>query len=207
MKLIMLGKEVFLKKIFNQKVLKLIFIFIVFSWPIKSGENKYLKDASTYLNNLNEFSSSFLQIQNNEVSKGLIFLKGKRLRIEYTSPSNIIFVLKKNKVMYFNVELQEVQYFNPKNTIGQFFIDLFNKKNFLLNSQILSGKGYFKILKQIEFENEKHQVEIYFEEKPLELRKLQIINNDGITSFTILNPNFNPNLNNKIFSLANPLLS
>ena len=58
--------------------------------------------------------------------------------------------------MYFNVELQEVQYFNPKNTIGQFFIDLFNKKNFLLNSQILSGKGPFKILKQIEFENQKH---------------------------------------------------
>ena len=32
-------------------------------------------------------------------------------------------------------------------------------------------------------------------------------NNEGIISFTILNPNFNPNLNNKIFSLANPLLS
>ena len=197
----------FLKKTFNQKILKILFVFIVFSWPTKSEENNYLKDASAYLDNLNEFSSSFLQIQNNEVSNGLIFLKGKRLRIEYTSPSNIIFVLKKNKVMYFNVELQEVQYFNPKNTIGQFFIDLFNKKDFLLNSQILSGKGHFKILKEIEFENENHQVEIYFEEKPLKLRKLQIFNNDGIISFTILNPNFNPNLNNKIFSLANPLLS
>ena len=202
----MWGKEVFLRKIFNLKILKLVFVLVFFSWPIKSDENTYLKDASTYLGNLDEFSSSFLQIQNNEISKGLLFLKGNRLRIEYTSPSNIIFVLKNNRVMYFNAELQEVQYFSPKNTIGQFFIDLFNKENFLLNSQTSHGKGYFIVFKEIVFEKEKHQVEIYFEEKPLQLRKFQIINNEGITTFSILNPNFNPNLNNKIFSLANPLL-
>lgn len=202
----MWGKEVFLRKTFNLKILKLVFVLIFFSSPIKSDENTYLKDASTYLGNLDEFSSSFLQIQNNEISKGLLFLKGNRLRIEYTSPSNIIFVLKNNRVMYFNAELQEVQYFSPKNTIGQFFIDLFNKENFLLNSQTSHGKGYFIVFKEIVFEKEKHQVEIYFEEKPLQLRKFQIINNEGITTFSILNPNFNPNLNNKIFSLANPLL-
>ena len=89
----MWGKEVFLRKTFNLKILKLVFVLIFFSWPIKSDENTYLKDASTYLDNLDEFSSSFLQIQNNEISKGLLFLKGNRLRIEYTSPSNIIFVL------------------------------------------------------------------------------------------------------------------
>ena len=202
----MWGKEVFLRKTFNLKILKLVFVLIFFSWPIKSDESTYLKDASTYLGNLDEFSSSFLQIQNNEISKGLLFLKGNRLRIEYTSPSNIIFVLKNNRVMYFNVELQEVQYFSPKNTIGQFFIDLFNNNNFLLNSKTLGGKGYFVIFKEIEFKNVKQEIEIYFEEKPLQLRKFQIINNEGITTFSILNPNFNPNLNNKIFSLANPLL-
>ena len=199
-------KEMFLKKASNLKIAKLIFIFVILSWSAKSDENTYLKDASTYLSNLNEFSSSFVQIQNNEVSEGLIFIKGKRLRIEYRSPSNIIFVMKKNKVMYFNTELQEVQYFNPKDTIGQFFIDLFNNDNFLLNSKTRGGKGYFIIFKEIEFENEKQEIEIYFEKKPLQLRKLQIINDEGITTFTILNPNFNPNLDNKIFSLANPLL-
>ena len=197
----------FLKKTFNLTISKLIFIFVVLSWPIKSDEDNYLKDASMYLNNLNEFSSSFLQIQNNEVSEGLIFIKEKRLRIEYTSPSNIIFVLKKNKVMYFNTELQEVHYFNPKDTIGQFFIDLFNNDNFLLNSKIIKNKGYFIIFKEIKFENEKQEIKIYFEEKPLLLRKLQIINDEGITTFTLLNPDFNPSLDNKIFSLANPLLS
>ena len=108
--------------------------------------------------------------------------------------------------MYFHTELQEVQYFNPKDTIGQIFIDLFNNDNFLSNSKMIKGKGYFIIFKEIEFENEMQEIEIYFEERPIQLRKLQIINDEGITTFAILNPNFNPNLDNKIFSLANPLL-
>lgn len=202
----MLAKEMFLKKAFNLKVTKLTLVLVLLSWSTKGDENTYLESASTYLNNLNEFSSSFLQTQNNDVSEGLIFIKGKRLRIEYTSPSNIIFVLKKNKVMYFNTELQEVQYFNPKDTIGQFFIDLFNNNDFLSNSKIATGKGYFIIFKEIEFKNKKQEIEIYFEERPIQLRKLQIINDEGITTFAILNPNFNPSLDNKIFSLANPLL-
>ena len=36
--------------------------------------------------------------------------------------------------------------------------------------------------------------------------QVEIKNDMGITSFTILNPNFNPNLSNKIFSLVNPTL-
>ena len=119
---------------FNLKTVKLSFIFIVLSLPLASNENNTLKDALTYLENFNEFTSSFLQIQKNDVSEGLIFIKGDRLRIEYTSPSHIIFILKKNKGMYFNKELQEVQYFNPKNTIGKFLIDLFTNNNFLSNS-------------------------------------------------------------------------
>ena len=110
----MQAKEVFLKKMLNIKSIKLFFIFIFFSLPLASKETIALNNALNYLKGLNEFSSSFLQIQNNDISEGLIFIKGDRLRIEYTSPSNIIFILKKNKGMYFNTELQEVQYFNPK---------------------------------------------------------------------------------------------
>ena len=72
-------------------------IFIFFSLPLASKETIALNNALNYLKGLNEFSSSFLQIQNNDISEGLIFIKGDRLRIEYTSPSNIIFILKKNK--------------------------------------------------------------------------------------------------------------
>ena len=197
----------FLKKMFNLKNIKLLFIFIFFSLPLSSNENEILNNALIYLKKFNEFSSSFLQIQNNDISEGLIFIKGNRLRIEYTSPSHLIFILKKNKGMYFNIELQEVQYFNPKNTIGKFLIDLFTNNNFLSDSKIINKESYFYIQKKIKLDEITYKVKIYFEEKPLQLRKLEIINDLEIITFTILNPNYNPNLNDKFFSLVNPLLS
>ena len=149
-----------------------------------------------------------MQIQDNEVSEGVILYKKNRnrLRIEYQIPSNIVFVLKNNKAMYFNVELKEVQYFDPKNTIGQFLIDLINDKSFLLNSKFLKGEGYININKEIKFNKELHKIEIYFEKSPFQLRKFRIINNNGTINFSLINLNFNPELDDKIFSLANPLL-
>ena len=200
-------KEVCLKKVFDVKTLILIFVFIYLSLPVKSNENQILENVVTYLNSLDEFSSSFLQIQNNEVSEGLIFVKGNRLKIEYTSPTHLIFILKESKGMYFNKELKEVQYFNTKKTIGKFLIDIFNNDNFLLDSKITKKKSYFILQKEIYLDDTIYNIKIYFEKKPLQLRKLEIINDTEITTFTILNPDYNPNLDDQTFSLANPLLS
>ena len=199
-------KEVFLKKVFNLKNVKLLLIFVFLSLPLSSNENETLNNTLIYLKKFDEFSSSFLQIQNNDVSEGLIFIKGNRLRIEYTSPSHLIFILKKNKGMYFNTELQEVQYFNPKNTIGKFLIDLFTNNDFLSESKIINKKGFFYIQKEIKLDETLYKVKVYFEEKPLQLRKLEVLYNLEVITFTILNPNYNPNLNDKFFSLVNPLL-
>ena len=197
----------FLKRVFNLKVLKLLAIFTFLSFSSKGSEDVLLKDVIEYLKNLGEFSSSFLQIQENDVSEGLIFIKNNRLRIEYLSPFNLIFVLKKDKGMYFNAELEEVQYFNPKKTIGGLLVDLFNNDNFLKDSITIKKESYFYIRKKIQLDEVEYIVKIYFEEKPLQLKKLEIVNDLEIITITILNHNYNPNLNNKIFSLANPLLS
>ena len=191
----------------DSKIIKILIFLIFFAIPVKSEENILLNDALQYLKNLDEFSSSFLQIQNNEISEGLFFIKDNRLRVEYHTPSKLVFILKKNQGMYYNIELQEVQYFNPKNTIGWFLIDLFNDENFLLNSKIVKNEGYFFIYKKIKYEEETYEIKIYFEERPFQIRKFEIVSNLEIISFTLTNPNFNPILNNKIFSLANPLLS
>ena len=200
-------KEMFLKKVFDKKFIIILSIFVFLTLSTKSNEHNSLENALIYFKTLDEFSSSFLQIQNNNISEGLIFIKGDRLRIEYTSPSNLIFVLKKNKGMYFNKELQEVEYFNPKNTIGKFFIDLFHNDNFLSGSKVTIKKSYFYIQKEIQIDEVIYEIKIFFEEKPFQLRKLEIVNDAEIITFTILNLNYNPNLNEKFFSLANPLLS
>ena len=203
----MWGKEVFLKKIFDSIIIKQLLLFFFVSTPAISVEINPIREASKYIKNIDEFSSSFLQIKDNDVSEGNIFIKGNRLRIEYTSPSNIIFVLKKNKGMYFNADLQEVQYFNSKNTIAGYILDFFNNEEFLLDAKVIKGKGYYNIIKTIQVDEVIHKINIYFEDMPFRLRKLEILNNEETLTFTILNSNHNPNLNDNIFSLVNPLLS
>ena len=58
-------KEVFLKKIINYK-LKKLFIFLLItclSFSVTGNDKNYLNSVSKYLHGINEFSSSFLQIQ------------------------------------------------------------------------------------------------------------------------------------------------
>ena len=204
----MLAKEVFLKKIkIKMKNILVVFVLIFFSNSVCGKEEINLKKINLYLNSITEFYSTFLQIENNTISEGKFYLKNNRIRIEYSSPHNIVFVLKKNKVMFFNKDLQEVQYFNPKDTLGQFFLDLFNKDKFLFKTNITHKVGYLFLTKEIYLDEQLHTIKIYFEKNPIVLRKIEINNKLSEISFTLLNPSFNPDLQDKIFSLANPTLN
>ena len=196
------------KKTIKKKITELFLLLLIVcvSASAKSNQKKYLDNVFDYLNKINEFSSSFLQTQNNDISEGVLSIKNKRLRIEYISPTRLVFVLKKNKGMFFNKDLQEVKYFNPQNTAGQFLLDLFNDQEFLLDAKVRSGSGYFYLSKKIHLDDVSSKIEIYFEENPFQLRKIRIIGNEEIISFAIINPDFNPYLNDKLFSLANPML-
>ena len=185
----------------------IVFIVSIFSLPLLGKEKDYLAYAKNYFAGIKEFSSSFIQIQNNEISEGTLFVKNKRIRIEYNSPSNIIFVLKKNKAMYYNKDLEEVQYFNPKETAGNFLLNIFYEEDFLNNSSIFVGEGYFYITKEILIEEIINNAILYFEKNPIQLRKIEINNELEVISFSIINLNFNPHLSNDIFSLANPTLN
>ena len=39
-----------------------------------------------------------------------------------------IAIIDKNKAMYFNEDLQEIEYFNPKNSIADYFYQIFNNQ-------------------------------------------------------------------------------
>ena len=183
----------------------LAFLVSILSFAVFGKEG--IKEINLYLNNINEFYSSFLQVENDDIREGKFYLKNNRIRIEYSSPNNIVFVLKKNKVMFFNKDLQEVHYFNPKDTLGPFFLDLFNKEKFLSKINITHKTGYFYITKEIHLDGISHTINIYFEKNPIQLRKIKVKGELSEMSFTLLNPNFNANLEDQIFSLANPILN
>ncbi len=203
----MLEKEVFLKK--NNIIFFLIFTctFIMCS-PVFSEENKKQVKIKLekYLLNLSEISSDFMQINENQIQEGRFYIKRNRMRIEYLTPSKIVFVIKENKAMYFNVDLNEVQYFNPNKTVAEFFFNLFYKKNFLDDAEIVLGKDFFSLKKNITIQDEDNLIKVFFEKSPLKLRKIDLTSSQGTVSFGITNINYNPDLNDKLFSLANPLL-
>ena len=203
----MLEKEVFLKK--NNIIFFLIFVctFIVCSPAFSEENKKQVKiKLEKYLLNLSEISSDFMQINENQIQEGRFYIKRNRMRIEYLTPSKIVFVIKENKAMYFNVDLNEVQYFNPNKTVAEFFFNLFYKKNFLDDAEIVLGKDFFSLKKNITIQDEDNLIKVFFEKSPLKLRKIDLTSSQGTVSFGITNINYNPDLNDRLFSLANPLL-
>ena len=201
---IMREREVFLKKI-GKIFLIILTLKVFFLFPnnqILSNENKVLE----YFNNINEFSSLFLQISDGELSEGRLYYRDNRLRVDYDKPSNILIILAKNKAMYFNKDLNELEYFNPKKTAAKVFFDIFNKKNYFIDSKFINEKNFIKVKKEISLnKDEKFELVLVFEKNPTIIRNIKIINQDNSWEYSLLNHNFNPELSSDFFSMANPL--
>ena len=169
------------------------------------NENINIKITS-YLHSIKEFSSGFIQSNGNTIEEGKLYLKNNRLKIKYTNPSNIIIIIAENKAMYFNQDLEEVQYFNPRNSIANIFFQIFFDKYFFNDANFHEKEKSLLIYKTIVFENQEYGVSIIFEKSPLIIRKITIENEGNITTYSILDPNFNPSLDDGLFSLVNPLI-
>ena len=204
----MQGKELFLKNKSKIIILVILTLIIFYKNKLIAEENPVLIETEVrqYLMKTNEFSSNFIQTKENDFQEGNFYLKNNRFRIEYNNPSKIIIIVKKNNAMYFNVDLEEVQYFNPKNTIAEVFFNMFNNSDFLNEAKFVFGLNTFSISKVFEIDNQTNKIKIFFEKSPIIIRKIEFENEEGKTTFGIINANHNPNLSDDLFSLANPLL-
>ena len=209
---VMQEKEMYLQKI-NKKIFYFLFpfLFIVFLIPNQSKGNQNILSTqiSNYFFKINNFTSKFIQSDSDGIQEGNIYLsnKVKRIKIHYTEPSNIIFVLKDNKAMYFNVDLEEVEYFSTKNSIADVFFDVFYDEEFFYNSEIVEKKNTIEIKKIISTKEEKREILLFFEKSPLIIKQIKIKENNGYRVMTFINPNFNISYRENFFSIANPLLN
>ena len=198
-----------LKKINNLSLyIFLLNIVFICTCAKSNNANNVEIDLLEYLEKTNEFSASFIQSDGSSVEEGLLFIKNKRLRIQYLSPTKILIIISKNKAMYFNQDLEEVDYFNPKKSLAGIFFDIFYEGNFLNNAKINEIDNALVISKSIQMnKNEKIALDVYFEKNPISLRKIKINNQYDITSYSLSNHNYNPVLSKKMFSMANPVLN
>ena len=209
---VMQEKEMYLQKI-NKKIFYFLFpfLFIVFLIPNQSKGNQNILSTqiSNYFFKINNFTSKFIQSDSDGIQEGNIYLsnKVKRIKIHYTEPSNIIFVLKDNKAMYFNVDLEEVEYFGTKNSLADIFFNVFYEKEFFYDSKIIEKMNTIEIKKTISTNEENIEILLYFEKNPLLIKQIKIKENNGYRVMTFVNPNFNISFRDNFFSIANPLLN
>ena len=197
----------FLKKTY--KYIQLILILLL----LTSG-NLYSKDLSekerlnilNYISIIKEFASNFVQSDGKTLEEGSLFIKNKRIRIQYTKPKNIRIIIAENKAMYYNEDLQEVEFFSPKKSIAEHFYNIFYDINFFDESIITKNEGQLIIENNFFVDDEKIKLRIFFEDSPFLIRKLEIYQNNSFINFSIINPNFNPNLDDDFFRMTDPTL-
>ena len=108
--------------------------------------------------------------------------------------------------MYYNYDLDEVEFFNPKNTTAWYFFEIFKNKQFLDRSKISSENKNIIISKSGVNGDIDYSLNIYFEEVPMVLRKIELITGGENFIISLGNHNYNEIFDKNFFKLINPKL-
>ena len=187
----------------------IILICLLLFLSVKSSLSEEKNDLSSFKESLihyKYFSGIITQIQNNQVSIGKINVANERIRLDYIDPSNITIVIKPKKGMYYNSDLDEVEYFNTKNTQAMIFYELFYNDFFLLDFEEVNKKQLLIYKKKQNISDEDILVEIIFEKKPILLREIILKGENTNLKIGLSDHDFNPIFEKKFFSMANPTL-
>ena len=192
----------------NKKILFVFFLNFFFLSPYKVYADTNSKiTLMNYMSSLYNFSASFLQNDGESLSEGKVYIGKERIRAEYISPEKILIILDENKAMYYNYELEEDEFFNPKNTNAWFFYDIFRNPLFFEDANIEINYNQLTLEKNgIDIEDKKYSIKVYFENNPLVLRKVDVSINNELLTLSIYNHNYNEQFNKNLFKLINPKL-
>ena len=206
----MLEKELYLKK--NKLLLKSIQVFLIilfFKANLSTAEEskRLIDEINLHIKELNSFSASFIQTDGLTIEEGKIFKNENRIKLSYLYPNKITLIISDKKGMYYNEELDEVDYFKTEKTPAKIIYDVFGG-NFTNHSNINDFKSNEIIIKkEITIEKEVKEIIIYFEKSPILLRKIDLVDVGGVVSFGLSNHSFNNNFDKKFFSMINPTIN
>ncbi len=182
----------------------LLIIFLLFSEKTYSDTGDKFK-VLNHLNLLKNFSATFLQNDGENLSEGNVYIGEKRVRVEYYLPSRILIILDEDKAMYYNYELDEDEFFNPKNTNAWFFYDIFRNPFFFEDGIIVVNNNELILeKKEVDEKDENYVIRVYFETNPLILRGIEIFISEEVLKFSIYNHNYNEEYDEDFFKLINP---
>ena len=190
----------------NENYLLSFFITIIFIFFVKTVYSSDDKNAVLiYLKSLKNFSASFIQNDGVNLSEGKVYIGEKRVRAEYLSPTKILIILDDDKAMYYNYDLEEDEFFNPKNTNAWFFYDIFRNPFFFEESLVKSNNNEL-IIEKIGVDNDEKNfvIKVYFEKNPLVLRAVEVFFDNEFLKLSIYNHSYDEEFDKNFFKLINP---
>ena len=201
------AREQFWKKnkLLKSILLNLFILLFCQNLFANSDTDILLDKVSLYFSSLDEFSASFIQQNESSLQEGYFYKNNKRIKVDYISPNKITIILDKNKAMFFNHELREVEYFNPKKTVAKIIFDIFNNGFVQKFDSYLIEDNHSKFYISLQEDEFLYIVEVVFETNPLQLRLVNIDNGEEKLSFGLKDHNFNNVFDKNFFSMANPL--
>lgn len=190
-----------LKRLSYLFVLTYIFFFLP---KFLLAEDYKIDDLVSYLKNLENFSASFIQDNGDSISEGKLYIGVDRVRVEYYEPSNILIIMDDNKAMYYNYDLEEDEFFDPKDTNAGFFYDIFNKPEFFFDAKKFTGENFIILEKRDFNEDNEYELKVSFESSPLMIRKIQLVIDSSFINISIFNHNHNQEYDKSFFKLISP---
>ena len=198
-KQIMQAKDRFLKKQINFLLFGILFFIILFSKNTIGEEIKY--KVVNYVKNLNSFSSKFIQSNGTSLEEGNIYIKDAKIRLDYFYPDRSLIVSKK-KGVYINHELKEESFFSTDSNVVKLFYDVFLDYNFFSSLTFKENNREVIFEKTILVDSKNTNLKIYFENKPLLLRKIIAKTENEIISISFSEHNYNGVFEESLFSFV-----
>jgi len=170
------------------------------------AQNIYEK-IFNYNSTLKNSSANFIQTHDNYLQEGIIFFGDKRIKIVYTKPEHITIILSEKKGIYTNHKLKESQFFATKNSYIKFFFDVFHKVRALENINIEESKYKIEINEKIKLDDIFYNIKLVYENEPINLRRLEIINKEAKIQMGFFSYIFHQNFEKDFFSMIDPYLN
>ena len=163
---------------FLEKIKFIFFIILIFFQNNNSYGDDIRQDLINYNSQIVNSSSSFIQSDDSSVQEGEVYIGQERIKVEYKKPNRISIVLTKNKGMYINHELKEVQFFNTKKSFVRVFFEILKDKSFIEKADIKSEKNNVFIKKNYFIDDTNYNVEVIYQNNPIKIRKIKIIHDE-----------------------------
>tara|TARA_B100000965_G_C19585994_1_gene755783 strand:+ start:2051 stop:2647 length:597 start_codon:yes stop_codon:yes gene_type:complete len=198
----MRAKDKFLKK---ANWIFLISILLISKNLFAKNTEPY--DLFNYNNSLANSTALFIQSDGETIEEGIIYIGSERVRVDYEKPKKITIVLSKDKGMYINHALEETQYFSTKTTFVNIIFSILSGGDFYETDDINIFKDSIVIKKEIELDDVFYRVEVIYENDPIKIRKVKIVDEVSVLELGFFNHNNLINYEKEFFSFINPYLN